>query len=481
MKLYNTLTRKVETFKAIEEGKVGLYACGPTVYYYAHIGNMLPYVFWDILKRTLTRDGYKVKYVMNITDVGHLVSDSDVGEDKMRVAMEREHKSPLEIADFYTKKFKMDVKRLNIEEPNVLPKATDHIPQMLSLIEKLDKKEFLYKISGAEGGMYFDTSMFKEYGILTGHNFDELNKMQQAGARVGRPDGLRNVTDFAVWRFTSPSIKDMVWDTPYGKGFPGWHIECSAMSMMYLGEHFDIHGGGIDHIPIHHTNEIAQSEAATGKKFVNYWIHSNHMLVDGKKMSKSLKNIYTVQDLIDKGFSSISYRYFLATNHYRSQLNFTFEALKHAEETLKSLYVFVSKTSALQPTGKTDPMFIKRLDELHAEFFESINDDLNVPVALSKLHELVNATSHRASKLGKEEVSKVLKIILDFDSVLGLRFEEHLSSALPQDAKKLIELREQVRAAKDFKKADELREKLKTEFKISVEDTKEGTLWYTSS
>ncbi|MGC8649164.1 MAG: cysteine--tRNA ligase, partial [Candidatus Micrarchaeia archaeon] len=298
MILYNTLGGKKEEFKPISDMKVGLYTCGPTAYFYAHIGNMKAYIDEDLLKRALLYNGYKVKHVMNVTDVGHLKSDQESGEDKVRAEAVAEHKTMREIVDFYSNLFFSDLKKLNIIMPDIIVRASDAIEDILKLIDILDKKGYLYK---TKDGVYFDTSKFKDYGALIGMSFEQLNKQLKAGARVERSTEIKNITDFAVWRFALEDEKEMVWESKFGRGFPGWHIECSAISMKSLGEHFDIHCGGIDHIPIHHTNEIAQSEAATDKKFVNYWFHVGFLTVNGSKMAKSLKNIYTLADLEKKG------------------------------------------------------------------------------------------------------------------------------------------------------------------------------------
>jgi cysteinyl-tRNA synthetase len=460
-----------------------MYACGPTVYYYAHIGNLRTYISQDVLKRALMHEGYKVKHVVNITDVGHLVSDADMGEDKIRAASSKEHKSVSEIAEFYTKKFMEDLQRLNVLTPDVMPRASEHISDILALIGKLDDKGFLYKVLGEAGGIYYDTSKFKDYGALTKMSFEQLQTAIVSGFRVERPDGLRNPTDFTVWRFADPKIKEFVWDCEHGRGFPGWHIECSAMSMKYLGEHFDIHSGGVDHIPIHHTNEIAQSEAATGKKFVNYWVHMEFEKVDGKKMSKSLHNIFTLEELLEKGFSTLGYRYLALGVHYRRQLNFTFEKLKKAEESLNTIYTFLQKVSevAEKKGAGNNAEFAKLIETESKNFFKAIEDDLNVPVALSRMHSLINETSGRltAGKLGSADAKKVLVAFVEFDSVLGLDFSSYTSrSKLAEAIDKLIEEREAARKAHNFKLADEIRTKLTDEYGITLEDTPSGVKWY---
>ena len=322
IKLYNTLSRSKEVFKPIKEGKVGVYSCGPTVYNYAHIGNLRTYVFTDILKRIFTFNGYKVKSVMNITDVGHLLSDADDGDDKMVKAAAEQNKTPEQIAEFYTAAFFKDCQRLNILRPDVTPKATEHIQEMLKVVRDLVAKGYAYE---TDDGIYFDISKFPDYGKLSRANLEE----QLAGARVDVNLGKRHPADFAIWKKAEPN-HIMQWPSEWGMGYPGWHIECTAMSTKYLGEYFDIHTGGIDHVPIHHENEIAQVEAWLGHKAVNYWMHSEFMLVDGGKMSKHLKNTYTVDDLIEKGFSPMEFRYLCLNVQYRQKLNFTWESMESA-------------------------------------------------------------------------------------------------------------------------------------------------------
>jgi len=478
LKLYNTLGRKIQPFRSIKKGSVGIYTCGPTVYWFAHIGNMRTYVQEDILKRTLIHNGYKVKHVMNITDVGHLVGDSNIGEDKIKLEARKEHKSAYEVARFYEEAFVKDIKRLNIIMPDVMPRATEHINEMLALIKKLDEKGYLYKVST---GIYYDTSKFKDYGKLTGMSFDELNKYLKAGARVERAEGIKNTTDFAVWRFAKGDEKEMIWDSEWGRGFPGWHIECSAMSMKYLGEHFDIHCGGIDHIPIHHTNEIAQSEAATGKKFVNYWIHVSFLTVNNMKMAKSLGNIYTVQDIIDRGYSPLSLRFFLLSSHYRSQQNFTFEALENADKTLKSIYNFIRQINTVNEEKEFGKDIENELEKFHKGFFEELNNDLNTPNALKEMHALISYENKRLSdgKVGAKESKKVIEIMLDFDTILGLDFKKELEEKkLPDEVEKLIEERERARKEKDFDKADRIRKEIEEKYNIIIEDTKTGVKWH---
>ncbi len=479
LKLYNSLTRKKETFRPINKDKhIGLYTCGITAYYSAHVGNMRTFTNQDVIKRLLMHDGYTGIHVENITDVGHLVSDADTGEDKLRLEASKEHKSMKEVANFYTEIYLKDRKMLNLIPPDFLPKATEHIGDMLALLEVLDKKGYLYK---AENGIYFDTSKFKNYGELTGMTFKQLNSQQREGARVEKVEGKRNATDFAVWRFAPPEEKEMVWDSKWGRGFPGWHLECSAMSMKYLGKHFDIHCGGIDHLPIHHPNEIAQSEAATGEKFVNYWMHMNFLTVDGNKMSKSLRNIYTVQQIVEKGYSPIALRLFYISAHYRQSLNFTFEALSNTENTLKGIYAFIERiadTKNKEENQDTEE-FKAKIIKYKKDFFKQLNDDINMPAALADLLAIINETNAKA-KLNRKEAKAAIKAIVEMDQILGLKIGRHIqvNKKLDDDIQKLVDERETARKNKDFKRSDEIRTMLKEKYQVALEDTKEGVKWY---
>jgi cysteinyl-tRNA synthetase len=479
LKLYNSLTRKKETFRPInKDNHVGLYTCGITAYFSAHIGNMRTYTNQDIIKRLLMHNGYTGVHVENITDVGHLVSDADTGEDKLRLEATKERKSMKEVADFYTEVYLKDRQLLNLIPPDYMPKATDHIKEMLDLLELLDQKGFLYK---AENGIYFDTSKFKDYGKLTGMTFKQLNSQQREGARVEKVEGKRNATDFAVWRFAPGGEKEMVWDSKWGMGFPGWHLECSAMSMKYLGKHFDIHCGGIDHLQIHHPNEIAQSEAATGEKFVNYWMHMNFLTVDGNKMSKSLRNIYTMQDIVEKGYSPMALRLFYISGHYRQSLNFTFEALSNTEKTLKGIYSFIERLAEVgnKEENPDTAEFKKKIAGYKKDFFKELNNDINMPAALANLHAVINETNARA-KLNRKEARAVIKAVLEMDQILGLKMGRHVQAnkRLDDDIQKLVNEREAARKNKDFKRSDEIRAMLKGKYRVVLEDTKEGVRWH---
>ncbi len=473
MKIYNTISKNEEEFKPLKNNHVGFYTCGPTVYFYAHIGNMRNYIISDLLERVLLKNKYDVKHVMNLTDVGHNIGDGDLGEDKIRDEAKKEHKTPEQIIEFYSSAFFEDTDKLNILKPDVISRASENIKQIIEFIKKLDEKGYLYK---TKTGVYFDTSKFKEYGKLSGSNFKKLNEQQIGGARVERPEGIKNITDFAVWRFSKPDEKDMVWDTPFGKGFPGWHIECSAIANEYLGQQVDIHYGGHDHIQVHHTNEIAQSEALFEKQFVKYWVHVEFLTVDGKKMSKSTRNIYTINDLEKRGFNPLSFRFMTISVHYRKMMNFTFEGLKHSDEALKSIYAFISKISVPnEKTGKISKEFSKTIEDYKKLFFELVNDDLNIPNAIIKMHEMIN---YSKKDLNREETSLVLNTLIEFDEILGLDFKRYLSNKLSKAALELIKERELSRKEKDFESSDKLREKLLKEFSIKIEDTKEGSIWY---
>ncbi len=470
--IFNTLTRKKEEFKPIKDKEVKLYACGPTVYDYAHIGNMRAYVFEDILRRVLEFNGFKVKHVMNITDVGHLTSDADTGEDKLEVGARREKKTAWEIAEFYTKAFFEDMEKLNILKPDITPKATDHVKEMIELIQKLEKKGYTYTI---EDGIYFDTSKFKNYRKLSRMKLEEL----KAGARIEMVKGKKNPTDFALWKF-SPKDKrrQMEWESPYGVGFPGWHVECSVMSMKYLGETFDIHCGGIDHIPIHHTNEIAQSEAATGKTFVNCWLHCDFLIVEGKKMAKSLGNYYTLRELLTKRYDARAIRYLLLSAHYRQQLNFTFSGLESAKNTVNSLLEFMRKLNGIKTIR--NPKIAELIEKTREEFFGHLNDDLNINNSLASMFGFITEVNKLIDKneIGRTDAQTAIKLMLDFDKILGLKLEEALGKEeLSTEVLELIRKRESARKVGDFKRADEIREEIRKRFRILIEDTKEGVKW----
>lgn len=454
LRFYNTFTRKKEDFVPVKPHQAGIYSCGPTVYKYAHIGNLRAYVFMDELRRVLEYNGYKVKSVMNITDVGHLVSDADDGEDKMSKSAHETGKTPLEIASFYTDQFIKDIDALNIKRPTVCPKATDNIPEMIAVVQSLLDKGYAYE---TEDGIYFSVEKFPDYGKLSGINLAD----QRHGARVEVNSFKRHPVDFALWKKAAPNHLQQ-WDSPWGKGFPGWHIECTAMSKKYLGEVFDIHTGGVDHIPIHHENEIAQAECWLGHPAVHYWMHSEFMLIDGGKMSKSLGNTYTISDLVAKGYSPVVFRYFCLNVQYRQKINFTWEAMDAA----KAAY---NKLCAQLVSHKNSPARTEKsiLDDFHNKFEEAINDDLNIPLAIGVLWTML--------KLPKS--CDVYKLALDFDRVFALDFdkvkEEKKEIVIPDNVRQLAETRLQARKAKNWAESDRLREELSA-LGYSVKDTADG-------
>jgi cysteinyl-tRNA synthetase len=482
LSIYNTLTREKDTFVPLKEGEAGIYTCGPTVYNFQHIGNMRTYIFEDVLRRVLLYDGYNVKHVMNITDVGHLTSDADEGEDKMIKAMRREGKTPWDIAHFYTDLFLQDLDRLNVLRADVICPATEHIQEMIDLIQCLFDQGKAYVI---KDGVYFDISTFPDYGKLSRQSRDE----QEAGARVEVNPEKRNPADFALWKSADPSHY-MQWDSPWGRGYPGWHIECSAMSMKYLGETFDIHCGGVDHIPVHHENEIAQSEACTGKQFVRYWLHGEFLLTNSMKMSKSAGaasgerdmgegiqplnqggGFFTLQKLVDQGADPLAYRYFCFTAKYRAQLNYTDEGVQAAARALDSLYDFVFRAAQMPPTGGGDGEWQQPYID---RFVASINDDLNMPGALAAVHELITEANRR------EQPAAILPTLYDWDRVLGFDFkgrtEARLSETLPAELQALLDDRQAARKARDFARADALRGQLR-EAGVEIEDTPQGVRW----
>ena len=460
LKLSNTLSRTKEEFIPIEQGKVRMYSCGPTVYNFMHIGNLRTFFFEDILLRVLKYNGYEVKYIMNITDVGHLVSDSDEGDDKMEKTAKLSGKSVWDIAKFYTDAFISDIKLMNILPPDKYTKATDYIPQQIEMVKCLEKKGYTYITND---GVYYDTSKFPDYGNLARLDIKGL----QEGARVEFSSEKKNITDFALWKF-SPKDKqrEMEWDSPWGKGFPGWHIECSAMSKAELGNHFDIHSSAIDHIPIHHTNEIAQSEACNGEKYVNYWVHGDFLDMGNEKMSKSLGNFVTLQTLIDKGYSPLDYRYFLLMAHYKKKLKFSNEALDAARSGYRNLK---NKIKNLKQNSSPAESTEISADPWREKFLETINDDLNMPEAMAVLWEML-----KDDKLGH---SQKLKLAYDFDRIFGLDLikaaEETNEDEIPEEVMQLAEQRVEAKKNKDFKTSDEIRNRIK-EKGFDILDKKDG-------
>ena len=449
---YNTLTKKKEKFEPIQNDEVKIYSCGPTVYKNATIGNMRTNLFQDTLRRVLKYNGYKLKHVMNITDVGHLVSDGDEGEDKMLKSAREEHKTPLEIAEYYTKLFFADLERLNIEKPEIICKATDHIKEMLELVQKIMERGYAYETSTA---IYFDVSKLDEYGILSGINLEE----QKSGARVEIDKEKRNPYDFALW-IKAPENHLMKWDSPWGQSYPGWHIECSAMSTKYLGEVFDIHTGGIDLIPTHHENEIAQSKGACGKIPAHYWMHGEYLLINGGKMSKSLGNVYLLDDIISRGYDPLTYRLFNFSCHYKGKLNFTWEGMNSAAVSLKRLREGYQK----HLVGNAE-VSDEIINDMENRFHQAINDDLNMPLAMSVVWEAIKYS---------EKSNKIAKLLEKFDTVLGLKIvEKKQEKEIPQEILELVEQRKQARAEKNWAESDRLRD-LIAEKGYNIKDTKDG-------
>jgi cysteinyl-tRNA synthetase len=482
LKLYNSLTKKVEEFKPIHPLQAGMYSCGPTVYSFAHIGNFRTYTTADILLRVLQYNGYEVNYIMNLTDVGHLtgdnLGDADLGEDRMEKAAQKEGKTAWEIADFYTEVFLKDFKSLNLEQPKKFTKATDHIREQIELVKKLEEKGFTYRIAD---GIYFDTSKFKNYGELS--SLDQI----KAGARVEINPEKKNQRDFALWKFSYPegvtfkeylaktgkkadevSKRQMEWKSPWGIGFPGWHIECSAMSMKYLGAPFDIHTGGIDLKETHHPNEIAQAEAATDRKFVDYWVHGAFILVNGERMSKSKGNLYTVYDLEKEGYDALALRYLYLQTHYRQEMNFTFEALDAAQNAYKKLVVEISRWE--DPSESQGKVPAGVFEEFEKRFLEALNDDLNTAQALAVTWEVVKSPYPTGPKR---------RTLFKMDQVLGLNIQElslqlrNAQRIIPGHVQKLVEERQHLRKLRKFNAADQIRAQIE-KLGYELEDTKKG-------
>lgn len=449
---YNTLTKKKEKFEPIKKEEVRMYSCGPTVYKDATIGNMRTYIMNDIIRRILKYNGYKIKHVMNITDVGHLVSDADVGEDKMLKSAREMHKSPYEIAEFYTKLFMQDLVKLNIEIPEVVCKATEHIEDMTKYVKKLIDNGYAYETSTA---IYFDVSKLDEYGILSGIKLED----QKAGARVDVDKEKRNPYDFALWIKAKPN-HIMKWESPWGLSYPGWHIECSAMGQKYLGEQFDIHTGGIDLIPTHHENEIAQSKGACGKIPARYWIHGEYILINGGKMSKSLNNAYLVRDLEEKGYDPLTYRLFTFSSSYRTKLNFTWEAIDANQKALDKLRAGYQKH-----LNGNEEIPNEEITKYEEDFHKAINDDLNMPLAMSIVWDVVK----------NPKKSKKLAELLDkFDTVLALSLNKKADvEEIPEKITMLAKQRLKARAEKNWAESDRLRDEILA-LGYSIKDSKDG-------
>ncbi len=478
IKFYNTLTRRKEDFIPIKKGYVSMYACGPTVYDYAHIGNFRTYIFEDVLNRVLKYNNLEVTYVQNVTDVGHLVGDGDTGEDKIEKGSRERGKTAQDIALFFTEAYIKDSQKLNILPPSILVRATEHINEQIEMIKVLEQKGFTYQTSD---GIYFDTSKLKDYGKLARLKIEGLKE----GARIESSSEKINLTDFSLWKFSIPKNisaeeaqkmpkRQMEWDSPWSVGFPGWHIECSAMSTKYLGDHFDIHCGGTDFIPLHHTNEIAQNEAVYDQKTVNYWLHGGFLMVDGGKMSKSLKNTYTISDIESKNIDPLSFRYFIYSAHYRQPMNFTWQALSSADESYKNLIDRLSAFAENVDLVKLEVLDTKsniRVDHWRDLFMKAINDDMNMPKAMAVVHELIKDP-------GLTESEKI-SLVLNFDKILGLKIKEKISlkimmdSNVPSEVIDLAEARETARKDGNWNEADRLRKNIR-DMGYEIKDSEKG-------
>lgn len=470
LRLYNTLSRQKEVFEPLNPPEVGMYTCGPTVYDYAHIGNLRAYVFADVLKRVLEYNGFAVTHIMNITDVGHLTSDADSGEDKMEKGAKREGKTVREIAEYYTDEFKKDISDLNITPPTKWVKATNHIEEQIELIKILEEQGYTYQ---TDDGVYFDTSKFSDYGKMARLDLENLQK----GARVEFNQQKRNTADFALWKFSpKDEQRAMEWESPWGTGFPGWHIECSAMSMKYLGETFDIHTGGVDHIPVHHTNEIAQSEAATGKPFVKYWLHNEFVVLDtGEKMAKSGQNFLRLKSIIQKGFDPLDYRFLTLNAHYRSHMTFSWPAMEAAKEGRERINQFARRIYSVldQSADKSNEKYLAKINN---EFFKAINDDLNTPAALGYLFDLIkDINSQLSNNTLAVSPASIWGFLMEADKILGLDLENTAQAArdIPVEVKELLARRQLARENRDYEASDRLRDQIK-ELGFIVEDTDQG-------
>jgi len=467
MKLYNTLTRAIDELKPLDPARTTVYTCGPTVYDYPHIGNWFTFIRYDVLVRTLRAAGHEVAWIMNITDVGHLVSDADEGEDKLEKGAKRDNKTAWEVAKFYSDYFEEGLRRLNFTPPTHLPRATDHINEQIELVQALEAKGYTYVI---DDGVYFDTAKFPTYGDFARLDLDE----QQPGARVEYNPQKRRGTDFALWKFSPANQqRDMEWDSPWGKGFPGWHLECSAMGMKYLGETIDVHCGGIDHIPVHHTNEIAQSEAVTGKPLANLWMHTNHILINDEKIAKSAGNGITLEAIEARGFTLDDFRLHVLESHYRSQSKFSWDSLTAAHNRLLDLQAMAALR--WQPIPALHDHSTFDFADVAGEVMAILSDDLHTEAAL---HYLSNISKQALTVLvGQEDVPAFTKMLEDIDAMLGTRLAE--VGDISESQKMLIEQREIARNKKNWQQADELRQQLEAQG-VSVRDTADGVVWFYS-
>jgi cysteinyl-tRNA synthetase len=454
--LYNTLTRRKEVFKPVRSDLVGLYTCGPTVYNYAHIGNLRTYIFEDILKRVLLYNGFRVKHVMNITDVGHLTGDRDMGEDKIEKGAAREGKSAWDIAGYYTDAFKNDIAKLNILEPDIWCRATDTIPEQIALVQTLADKGYTYQ---TRDGIYFDTAKVKDYAKLSNQNLDAL----QEGARVEKNPEKKNATDFALWKLSPKNVqRQMEWDSPWGVGFPGWHLECSTMSMKFLDKNLDIHCGGTDHVDVHHTNEIAQSEAATGEKFFNFWMHGAFLNIrGGKKMAKSTENFLTLENtFVKQGIHPLVYRFAAFQTHYRKPMEYSPEAVQAAQNGLRHLQ---NQIREIAEAPKTSPRSVET--DFKEKFLKAVNADLNMPRAMAVVQELLKSRCPDSEKL---------RTIIDFDRILGLDLDKvDKTDILPLEIQQMVENRKKARVEKNWEMSDRLRDDIQARGYV-VQDTKDG-------
>lgn len=462
VKLFNTMTRSVELLEPQHDRQVTLYTCGPTVYDYAQIGNWATYIRWDILVRTLLASNYIVKWVMNITDVGHLVSDADEGIDKLEKGARREHKTAWEVASFYTQDFLHGMQQLNISNPTHMPRATELITEQIDFVQQLEKKGYIYR---TDDGMYFDTGKITGYGRLARLDITGL----QGGARVELNKQKRHITDFAVWKFSpAHEHRDMEWESPWGKGFPGWHLECSVMAMKYLGETLDIHAGGFDHLPVHHPNEIAQTEALTGKPLAHIWLHSNFVTVNHRKLSKSLGNSFTLHDVVTRGFEPLALRLLFLQSHYRTEADFSWESLTAASHRLQGLRAMAElQWQSVAKAPQVD------FAAYHLALLTDLQDDLNSPRALAKLSELEQLL--QVGGLAREQHPEFIQFLGFVDQLLGLGLST--VENLTNEQKNLLAEREAARQAKDFKQADELRATLEQQ-NVGIRDTKNGAIWF---
>lgn len=464
IRFYNTLTKRLEDFEPLEGGVVRMYNCGPTVHDYAHIGNFRAFVFADLLRRFLEFKGFEVRQVMNITDVGHMLEDADIGEDKLEIKAREAKKDPWQIAEFYTRAFFEDIDKLNIRPAMHYPRATEHIREMIEIVVKLIERGHAYVVNNS---VYYDVRSFPAYGRLSGNTLEDL----EAGARIEPHPDKRHPFDFALWIHNPRHI--MQWDSPWGRGYPGWHIECCAMSIKYLGETLDIHTGGEDNIFPHHECEIAQAEGATGKTFVRYWLHNRHMFVEGRKMSKSLGNFYTLRDLLEMGYSPRAIRYLLLSTNYRQPLNFTFDGLESAQQAVWRLDDLKDRLKSITEPGST-PAIQKRINSALGEFESCLDDDLNISGALGALFSLVRELNKARLKL--QDAKLALKALWRVNEILGVLDMEREDQEIDKESKQLIQKREKARRERNFAEADAIRQRL-IERGVLIEDTPSGTRW----